>query len=101
FNDHNEPLTGFLHNPSDSFTYDASTTPVQSERHAERAQVVGATIRGYFEQARDQIGDKPFKMLLTGYGPWGSVVNNPTGDFVAHKENVDAAMKAAFGSALI
>ncbi len=95
-----EVLTGFLHSPGDAYTYDASQIPVQAERHRERAEVVGAAIRGFFESARDQIGDKPFKMLLTGYGAWGGTVNNPTGDFVLHTENVDAAMKAAFGSAL-
>jgi hypothetical protein len=100
-NQFGEVLTGFLHVPSDEFTYDASKTPVQSERHRERRDVVGAAIRGYWEQARAQIGDGPFRMLLTGYGTWDGVVNNPSGDFTKHKENIDAAMLRAFGDSLV
>jgi pyrrolidone-carboxylate peptidase len=95
-----EVLTGFLHVPSDSWTYDGSRTPDQSERHEERRAIVGSAIRGYFEQARSQL-DGTFKLLLTGYGAWGGVVNNPSGDFTAHKENIDAAMRHAFGDQLL
>jgi hypothetical protein len=96
-----EVMTGFLHNPSDDFTYDASKTPVQAERHADRREIVGAAIRGFYEEARTRLApDAPFQMLLTGYAQWGGVVNNPTGDFVVHQENVDAAMQRAFGDAL-
>ena len=100
-NNSGEVLTAFLHNPSDAFTYDKAKTPVQRERHAERRQIIGAAIRGYYDDARGQIGDAPFRMMITGYLQWGSVVNNPTGDFVAHHANIDAAMKAAFGDALM
>lgn len=97
-----EVLTGFLHSPADDFTYDAEKAPVQAERHADRREVVGAAIRGLFEEARPQLPDgSSFRLLLTGYGQWGPVVNNPTGDFVAHTENVDAAMAHAFGDALV
>ena len=96
-----EVLTAFLHNPSDDFTYDASKTPVQAERHKDRREIIGAAIRGYYETAKPQIGDGPFRMLITGYGEWGGVVNNPTGDFVAHRENIDAAVQKAFGDSLV
>lgn len=99
-NQSGEVMTGFLHVPSDSFTYDASLTPVQSERHADRQQIVGAAIRGFYEEARGQI-DGDFRMLVTGYLQWGGVVNNPTGDFTGHTENIDAAMRAAFGADLL
>jgi pyrrolidone-carboxylate peptidase len=99
-----EVLTGFLHTPSDAYTYNASSSPVQAERHADRREIVGAAIRGFFEEARPQLSSPgaqaDFRVLLTGYGTWGSVVNNPTGDFVVHQENVDAALKHAFGDAL-
>lgn len=97
-----EVLTGFLHVPSDVFTGARDdANKVQSQRHAERREVVGAAIRGFYEDAQPQIGDGPFRMLVTGYLQWGSVVDNPTGDFVSHQENVDAAMKTAFGADLL
>jgi hypothetical protein len=39
-------------------------------------------------------------MLLTGFGPFGGTRDNPTGDFVTHVENIDAAMKLGFGERL-
>lgn len=102
-----EVLTGFLHVPADAFTYSTaeSATKVQAERHAERRAVVGAAIRGFYEDARTQLDPSvdrgAFRMLLTGYLQWGSVVDNPTGDFTGHSENVDAAMRRAFGADLV
>lgn len=105
-NAHNEVLTGFLHVPPDRFTYtrygdDANAVKVQAERHSERRDIVGAAIRGFYEDARQQLNGGDFRMLLTGYSQWGSVVDNPTGDFTGHAENVDAAMRRAFGADLI
>jgi hypothetical protein len=100
-----EPMTAFLHNPADDDTYRpiADQTSTQQQRHADRSAVVGAAICGYFKMSVDQLGDTkvPFRMLITGYGSFGDVVNNPTGDFVSHQENIDAAMRSAFGAALV
>lgn len=106
-NAHGEVLTGFLHVPSDAFTYTTANQAekVQAERHSERRDIVGAAIRGFYEDARPQLDNNvdggAFRMLLTGYLQWGSVVDNPTGDFTGHTENVDAAMRRAFGSDLL
>jgi len=98
--DRGEPMTSFLHNPSDQWTDQSAAAP-QDERHADRRQVVGAAIKSYYEMAKPQIQDQPFRMLITGYGEWGDVRNNPTGDFVSHRENIDAAVKDAFGDNLL
>jgi pyrrolidone-carboxylate peptidase len=39
--------------------------------------------------------------MLTGFGPFDTVTDNPSGDFVAHRANIDAAMEQAFGSRLV
>ncbi len=99
-NGHGEPLVGFLHVPHDVYTYDAALRPDQAARHADRRAIVGAALRGFRLQAVGHPAGEPFRVLLTGYAQWGSVVNNPSGDFVTHAENVEAAMECAFGGAL-
>ncbi|MFO0724544.1 MAG: hypothetical protein U1E65_12225 [Myxococcota bacterium] len=93
-----EKLVGFLHLPSDAYTAGELTVPSQAERHQATRQVVGAALRGYYEAAK---ANDPVRILVTGYDTFGWVKNNPTGDFVTHGENLDAAMKIAFGAALI
>ena len=96
-----EPLVGFLHVPPDEWT-GGDGKPVQAKRHAGTREVVGAALKGYIgDAARKLKPDEPVKVLFTGYGTFMSTKNNPTGDFVSHPENVDAAMKSAFGGALL
>ena len=40
------------------------------------------------------------RILMTGFEPWKSIVNNPSGDFVEHVENTTEAMRYAFGDRL-
>jgi hypothetical protein len=47
--------------------------------------------------ATGTLGDGPVRLLLTGYGSWGIVVDNPTGDFVGRRETLDAALVNGFG----
>jgi len=102
-NDENEPLVGFMHVPNDRW----SSKPVdfeapQSERHERTRDLVGAAISGYLDAAKVDIGEgDTFRILLTGYGPFGGTTNNATADFVGHKENLDAAMQSAFGDDLL
>jgi pyrrolidone-carboxylate peptidase len=95
-----EKLVGFLHVPGDDAAYRAESVADQAARHAGTREVVGAALRGYVEDARRQ-GNTPTRVLLTGYEPWGSIQNNPTGDFVTHRENIDAAMRQGFGRLLV
>lgn len=99
------PLAGFLHMPDDAATYDAAEVADQGKRHENSRKVVGAAFRGYFDQIslRGGVADgEPYRILITGYGKFmDSIRNNPTGDFVAHEENLTAAMQAAFGGALV
>ncbi|OGQ16914.1 MAG: hypothetical protein A2138_16630 [Deltaproteobacteria bacterium RBG_16_71_12] len=96
-----EPLCGFLHVPWDADCGAPPTAIIDpAKRYAAHRKVVGAAIQGWFQAAKAGAHD-PIKILITGYGPFQSITNNPAAGFVSHRENLDAAMKAAFGTALI
>ncbi|MEQ8273077.1 MAG: hypothetical protein RMA76_10840 [Deltaproteobacteria bacterium] len=103
-NGQGERLVGFIHIPQDSQATQApDPTPTDAEqaaRHAQTRQVVGAGIAGYFDEARTQT-DGPVRIMLSGFGTFGSFTNNPSGDFVSHRANIDAAMEEAFGANLV
>lgn len=96
-----ERLVGFLHVPRDDAAGDETPTADQAARHTGTREVVGAALRGFVEEAGPAAGRGPVRVLLTGYEQWGSVKNNPTADFANHRENVDAAMREAFGPNLV
>lgn len=96
-----EPLCGFLHVPNDAECGASPTATIDTaKRYATHRRVVGAAVYGYFEAAKTHAHD-PVKILITGYGPFQSITNNPSGGFVSHRDNIDAAMKHAFGTALM
>lgn len=99
-------LVGFIHFPEDAQTSQPRpANPTDAElaaRHGDARRVVGAAIAGYYDQAARQVEEGPIRILLTGYGRFGnSIQNNPTGDFVSHRANIDAAMEEAFGANLV
>ncbi len=96
-----EKLVGFLHLPRDGWSEGAGGAYTQEQRHAGTREVIGAAVRGYYDAAAAQVHEGPIRMLMTGYGPFSSMTNNPTGDFVTHRENLDAAMRNAFGDNLV
>lgn len=106
-NRHGEDLVGFLHVPSDDFTYrrtgDGRDAPYdEATRHAETRDLVGRAILGFYREAASRVpAASPIRVLLTGYGPFQTTTDNPTGDFVRHAENIDAALASAFGPALL
>lgn len=100
-NPRGEKLVGFLHIPSDAHTYVENSTYTQAERHADTRQVVGSALRGFYDDATQKVPKGPVRIMLNGYGTFESTRNNPTGDFVSHRENIDAAMKHAFGGDLV
>ncbi|MBI5510298.1 MAG: hypothetical protein HY903_16190 [Deltaproteobacteria bacterium] len=97
-----EKLVGFLHVPRDVYT--GSTRPfVPRERYAGIVEVVGAGLSGYVREVEARVPSGPVRVLLSGFGPFADtppVVSNATGDFVSHPENVDRAMRRAFGANL-
>lgn len=100
-NEQGESLTGFLHLPGDrEATDNASEDYTRKTSQKDTQAVVGSALRGWIDTALPQVSSGPVKLLLTGYANWGSVVNNPTGGFVAAKKNVDAAMAQGFGAQL-
>jgi hypothetical protein len=96
-----EVLVGFLHVPMDAHTEVQGATYTQAARHAGTRQVVGAALRGYLLEALAQVHQGPVRLMLNGYDTFMSVKDNPTGNFTSHAENVNAAMRRAFGDALL
>lgn len=96
-----ERLVGFLHVPPDSHTNSeplASIDPAQ--RHDGMREVVGSAMKGYFDEAAPRVaGD--VRMLVTGYERFGSVRNNPTGDFVSNADNITEGLRRSFGDRLL
>lgn len=91
-----KPLVGFIHLAG------ALDRPGSPTRQAQTAEVVGAGLRGDVDSIRaTDPKTSPVKVLLTGYGPWGSVKDNCSGNFVSDPKNLDAAMKSGFGDALV
>lgn len=82
-----EPLVGFLHVPKDAFTHTDAPIEQPLLRHRATIDVVATVLRGFAAQARVP---GPLRVLLTGYGPWGTVKNNPTGDAVSQPDVVGA-----------
>ena len=90
------PLAGFLHIPGGAKDVKGKS------RHVETTQVMGAAFRGYVDVVRKRTAKaSPVKVMITGFGAFEGVEDNPTGDFVSHRENIDNTMKAAFGTAFV
>lgn len=104
-----EALIGFLHVPgrrdgwlgADSPRHGQPVDPAR--RHAGTRRVVGRALAGFCTtlMADPPDLDSPLRILLTGFGPFAAVVDNPTGDFVSDDTNLDAAMGVAFGRRLL
>jgi len=91
-----DPMVTFIHHPGE---LDQENSP---DRQKGAQEVIGATMRGYVDAARGQVpGNEPIKALVTGYGAFAGVNNNPTQDFVTHPANMDAAMSQGFGQQLV
>jgi hypothetical protein len=100
-NDDDDALVGFLHVPRDEATDLPLPTLDHDQRHRGTREIVGIALRGYFDDVtRSDPTLACVRVLLTGYLRWGAVQNNPSGDFVGHADNVDAAVELGFGSSL-
>jgi hypothetical protein len=100
-NAHGESLTGFLHVPHDEHTGKPADEPIDaSQRYARHREVVGAAVFGFFHDAK-KMTQEDVRILITGYGPFMSITNNPAGGFVSDRSNIDAAVRHAFGDALV
>lgn len=84
-------LIGFLHIP------EAHDQPGSPERHYATQEVVAAGLRGFYAAAITQI-DEPFRIHFTGFGPFDTVVDNPSGAFVEDGENLMECINLAFGN---
>jgi hypothetical protein len=98
-NDFGERLVGFLHVPVDAQTEGRGPPASPAERHRGTREIVALALRGYFDAAKSNADS--VRILLTGYGQWGNVVDNPTGAFVKDSANIDAAVRLAFGKDLV
>jgi len=96
-------MAGFLHIPGDPQTTGAGAPQAQAQRHEGTRRFVAAAFRSWFQQIQLQGGHEPgepMRILFSGYGAFQSITDNPSGDFVAHAENIQAAMRLAFGDNL-
>jgi hypothetical protein len=82
--DDGDPMIGFLHVPPDPWTLGAGAGAndapgPRDERHRATERVVAAALRGWLEQldAASQAGG--LAVVVTGFGPFKEVVDNPTG----------------------
>ena len=82
-NAHGEPLIGFLHVPGDDATTVAGSVGyARKQAQSELRSVVGAAVLGLVAEAVRAGVVGPVRVLLTGYGNWGLVTDNPTAAFV-------------------
>ena len=95
-NAHGERLAGFLHVPADTQTQGAAALIAPLERHARTGAVVAAALRGYLK-ALGVAAHAPHRILLSGFGAFGTVADNPTGAFVAHAAATSHAIGRATG----
>lgn len=102
-NGHGELLVGFLHVPGSADRWlTGAHPPDPAKRHGRTRRVVGRALAGFVTEilASGLPQDEPIRLLVTGFGPWGAVVDNPTGDFVRESANLEAALALGLGSAL-
>jgi len=90
-----DPMVGFLHVPTDPWTLLDSGDGAPA-RHAHTVWVVAAALRGWGEGA-GQV--RPLRTLVTGFGSFRDVVNNPSGAFVRTASALQAAVARAWPAA--
>jgi hypothetical protein len=102
-NANSEPLSGFIHVPSDQFS--AGEKALKSEqmllrRHAETTEVLASGIRGYYADARPSLtAAEPFRVLVTGYDKFTGTKDNQTGELAVHVGSMERAITSAFSLA--
>ncbi len=79
-------LVGFVHVPPEQHP----RAPLRV-RDGHIREVLIAGLRDNVEAARRRHSTR-CKVLFTGYGPWGEVQHNPSGDFVSHPSNLRALL---------
>lgn len=84
-----DAVVGFLHVPPEG------SGPVpRARRHRATREILALALRGLLPAASSP---SSLRLLLTGYRPWDRVTRNPSGDFVGHAGNIDAAIAMAGG----
>ena len=102
--DRGAPLVGFLHVAKDDASASADVVGDQAARHTDTIAVIAAVLQEWLPLVENQArldNHEPMSVLLSGYGEWGTVKNNPTGDLVRHAENLDAIADAVVGGVFI
>jgi pyrrolidone-carboxylate peptidase len=85
-----DAVVGFLHVPP----LGSVVARDQAGRHHATREVLAVALRGLLPSSSSS---SSLRLLLTGYRPWDRVTRNPSGDFVGHAGNVDAAIALAGG----
>jgi len=88
---------GFLHIPDDDEAHRLAEEPRGFlERQRENRAVVARFVRGLLAEER-----LPSRLVLTGFGPFKAVVDNPSGAFVSSRENLHALFDEAAEGAVV
>ncbi len=100
-----DPMVGFLHVPADGQALHESQPATAAnrrparERHQATRDVVAGALGGIIEQLEQRVPKGPLRVLLTGFGAFPGIVDNPTGDFVRNIDLVVEAVQQAFPGA--
>lgn len=94
------PFAGFLHVPADPQATGAPAVP-DEERHERTRAVVGAALAGWLPALAARTDDDELRVLVTGFGAFREVTDNPTGAFVRARANGAAALRLGLGEALV
>lgn len=97
--DEGDPLVGFLHVPPDEGTLGGVPSSL-GDRHRDTKRVLAAALAGWAAALSDAGWDDPVNVVVTGFGSFRDVVDNPTGDFVRSREDVCETLGLAFPDAL-
>lgn len=92
-----EPLVGFLHVPADgqAVGHPADAARPAHVRHARTIDVVARAVHGLVDEL-ERAEKGGLRLLLTGFGAFPGIVDNPTGEIARTSDLVVAAVAAAY-----
>jgi hypothetical protein len=91
-----DPLVGFIHVPADAEALgEAGADRRGRDRHDKTSRVLAWALRGVLDELALA---EPRRILVTGFGPFGAVLSNPTGDLVGDATLMREAWERVVGA---
>lgn len=96
-NSYGDSLVGFLHVPSDSSTFSGRTRAPKRDMGMIQDGLASA-IHGYVKEIRAQqtVANSVIRILLTGFGSFNDISDNPTEAFLSESTNMLDSVQKAF-----